>query len=466
MAARRLMIIGSLVLACCVGGLVTALLAAPEPPPPTVFHTEVPAHTVDVIAARPTRDSVTLSVLAYQELPGCLVYGTKAGVFTQQTPACIFAKDQPAEIVLTGLQPDTPYYYALRSGAANLVTGAFHTQRAAGSAFTMTITADSHLDEHTVPAMYLQTLHNAAADTPDFNIDLGDTFMTEKHPDRASALRQYMAQRYYFSQIGAPLFLTLGNHDGETVREQDGTADSKAVWSCAMRKKYFPCPEPGAFYTGNAVPHPLAGTLQDYYAWTWGDALFIVLDPFWYTPRQRRDEDNWVRTLGKEQYDWLTRTLAGSTAKYKFVFIHHLVGGLDKDARGGTEAAPFYEWGGKNADGTDGFAAHRPGWALPIHALLLKYHVAAVFHGHDHFFDKQTLDGIVYQEVPQPSWEGRFDTERIAEYGYKSGDILSSSGHLRIAVSPQGAVVSYLRAALPDAGQNGAVAYTYTLPPR
>jgi hypothetical protein len=227
-----------------------------------------------------------------------------------------------------------------------------------------------------------------------------------------------------------------------------------------MRKRYFPNPVPDAFYSGNATPHPLVGPLQDYYAWQWGDALFIVLDPFWNTPRQRGGgNDNWVPTLGSEQYQWLKRTLESSKAKYRFVFIHHLVGGLDKDARGGVEAAPYYEWGGKNADGTDGFTAHRPGWAMPIHQLLVQHHVTAVFHGHDHFFAQQELDGIIYQEVPQPGWTGRFDAQRVAEYGYRTGTLLPSSGHLRVTVSPNGVRIDYISASQ----QNGAIAFSYTL---
>jgi hypothetical protein len=196
----------------------------------------------------------------------------------------------------------------------------------------------------------------------------------------------------------------------------------------------------------------------------------VVLDPFWFTPRQRGGDDNWVRTLGTEQYQWLTRTLEKSKAKYKFVFIHHLVGGLDKDARGGVEAASLYEWGGKNADGTEGFTAHRPGWALPIHQLLVQNHVSAVFHGHDHLFVKQELGGIIYQEVPQPGWEGRFDSQRVAEYGYKDGVILSSSGHLRVTVAANQAKVEYIRASLASEEtpeqKNATVANTYAITPQ
>ncbi|MBM3891697.1 MAG: hypothetical protein FJ388_21495, partial [Verrucomicrobia bacterium] len=36
----------------------------------------VPAHPADVILGRPTRDSVTVNVLAYEDAEGCIAYGT------------------------------------------------------------------------------------------------------------------------------------------------------------------------------------------------------------------------------------------------------------------------------------------------------------------------------------------------------------------------------------------------------
>ncbi len=182
----------------------------------------------------------------------------------------------------------------------------------------------------------------------------------------------------------------------------------------------------------------------------WGDALFLVLDPFWYTPRQRGADDNWNRTLGTTQYQWLQQTLEQSRAAFKFVFIHHLVGGASKEGRGGVEAAPFYEWGGRNADGTDGFREHRPGWPLPIHQLLVQHRVAAVFHGHDHLYVKQDLGGLVYQEVPQPGAPGWKNTRTAKEYGYLSGVLLGSSGHLRLRVAPVQTTVDYVRSCLPE----------------
>ena len=423
----------------------------------------VPAHPFDLILGRPTSDAVTVSVLCSMDAAGCIALGTKPGKLDTRTPAQFFHKGEPAEVVLSGLASDTQYHYQLCLTETSSPEFTFHTARPPGSMFTFTLTADSHLDEQTDPVLYQRTLANALADTPDFHIDLGDTFMSEKHPSREEAARQYLAQRYYFGRLcgSAPLFLVLGNHDGETPRGRGSEANSLAVWCNLMRTRHFPNPVPDTFYTGNATRHPDAGWLQDYYAWEWGDALFVVLDPFWFAQRQRGQSDNWKRTLGIEQYQWLQRTLEASNARFKFVFIHHLVGGADDQCRGGAEAAPFYEWGGLNPDGSDGFKQHRPGWPAPIHPLLVQNKVSIVFHGHDHFYAKQDLDGIVYQEVPQPGYTGNGKPPRsAAEYGYLSGTMLGSSGHLRVRVTPKEALVDYVRTKAGDPE----MAHTYRIP--
>ena len=446
------------------------------------FRTDVPEHPFDLILARPTSRSIALSALAYQDLEGYVACGTEPAPTSPATPPRAFKEGRPEELVIDALRPGARYYYAFcsrRSADEPFQRGpeaTFHTARPPGSPFTFTVTADSHLDEQTEPALYRQTLVNALADTPDFHIDLGDTFMSEKHASRESAAKQYLAQRYYFGLLchSAPLYLVLGNHDGEGGRYVDGTGDSLTIWSNGMRKKYFPNPDPAAaagpdgFYTGSDTPAPFAGSLQNYFAWEWGGAQFIVLDPFWYAPRPSRGGDNWTRTLGVKQYEWLRRTLQASHAKLKFVFIHHLVGGADNQSRGGVEAAPFFEWGGKNADGSDGFQQHRPGWPAPIHQLLKEAGVSIVFHGHDHLFAKQDLDGIVYQESPQPGLR-RYNVPRTAtEYGYVRCTILGGPGHLRVTVSPDRATVDFVSSRVPEDEtvdhRNREVRFSYTVP--
>jgi predicted phosphodiesterase len=323
-----------------------------------------------------------------------------------------------------------------------LLSSAFAAR--AGDQLVFTITADSHLDHHTDAELYQRTLKRAAADKPAFHIDLGDTFMSEKLTNRAIATQQYLDQRRYFDLLGAPVHLVIGNHDGESGRYLHDMTNNLAAWSRAMRVRYF--------------PEPLAPDGQNYYAWRHSNALFVVLDPFWFTPRARRTDDNWFRTLGAAQYQWLKRTLETSQAKFKFVFIHHLVGGADNQSRGGAEAAPFYEWGGLNADGSDGFKENRPGWPAPIHQLLVQNKVSVVFHGHDHFYAQQDLDGVVYQLVPQPG-DPEGSIRSAAAYGYRSGVILGSSGHLRVGVSANEGRVEYVRA-------DGSVAHSYAIPVR
>ena len=246
----------------------------------------------------------------------------------------------------------------------------------------------------------------------------------------------------------------------------------EAIWSNTMRKKYFANPFPDGFYSGNDVKHPTLGLLEDYYAWDWGDALFVALDPFWFS--SDRKGDNWARSLGEPQYQWLQRTLEGSKAKFKFVFLHHLVAGTTPEGRGGSEAATFYEWGGKNQDGTDAFKAQRPGWPMPIHQLLVKSGVNIVFHGHDHIFAKQDLDGIVYQEVPQPGNPAKGDPNAIprtaSEYTYMSGKILGAPGYMRITVAPDKVTADLVRSYLPgqeSAGRrNHEIAFSYSIPAR
>ncbi len=456
------------------------------------FKTDVPAHDHTLILVRPTPTSMTVSVVSTAAATGYVEWTKVASdttpadvaTFKDRTPERSLTAREAAEFKLEGLAPATRYAYRWRSRAALApadATFASHDARSfvtppatkgpgAGGDFTFTIIADSHLDPAMTPAVYDQSLLLALDDAPAFHVDLGDTFMTDKRGrEFRNTLAQYDAQRYYFGRLchSAPLFMVLGNHDGEAGYAARGE-ESIAAWSYRERTERFPPPQPGpeggGMYTGRTSMTD--GSAGLYYEFTWGDAQIIALDPFWFTTERARGgggggarggtpdadvintDDNWNRTLGKEQYDWLTRTLETSKASYKFVFIHHLVGGLGRANRGGMESSVYFEWGGKNADGSDGFAKRRPGWAMPIHDLLVKHKVAAVFHGHDHLFVRAERDGLVYQCVPQPG-NLRGNTRSAEMYGYKSGVILGSPGYLRVKVGADKATVDFVRSGLP-----------------
>lgn len=439
--------------------------------PTPAFRTEVPPHTLDLILGRPTTTAVTLSVLAYEDLEGRVVWEAASGGARGDTGWQRLPQGSPVEIVLRGLRPAVRHRYELRyrkPGAvdeASAGSHSFSTAALRGTSFAFAVQADSHLDYGTDPDLYRATLGAILASGSDFLIDLGDTFMTDKYLRFTDAAPHYLAQRYYLGLVGhsVPVYLVLGNHDGERPGPRRGTEapDAMALWSNALRKRYFPNPVPDGFYGGNGTPHPEAGLLQNYYSWEWGDALFVVLDPFWYSGRQRSRPgeplDQWGWTLGREQYQWLSRTLETSQAALKFVFTHQLVGGATREGRGGAEAAALFEWGGREVDGRNTFRDRRPGWPAPIHDLLVKHGVAVVFHGHDHMYAHAEREGVVYQLVPQPG-HPRPSVRSAAEYGYGKETVLPGSGYLRIQVSPDSARVEYRQLGR-DRGMTAAQSY-------
>jgi len=418
-----------------------------------------------IVLGSPTTNSIKLNIFSADQSGNITVqYGASTSLFDHQSAVATVMAGAPLQISLDGLNANTQYYYRLYyqpaggSGAGPTDSYTFRTARPVGSTFTFTIQADSHLDENSDLNVYLRTLANVAADSPDFHVDLGDTFMCEKAsqplvagtpqaPDQATVNTRYKYERANFGVMSAsvPLFLVNGNHEGEAGWILDGTANNLAIWTTQVRQQLYLNPTPDSFFSGDTFTESYVGQRASWYSWQWGDALFIVLDPYWNTTT--KSTDGWSLSLGQRQYNWLRDTLAASTAKYKFVFIHSLVGGLDGQYRGGIEGAPYFEWGGKNLDGTDGFATKRPGWGVPIHQMLKQYGVTTVFHGHDHLYARQVLDGIIYQEVPQPSAKNTSSGPSLATaYHYASGTILSSAGHLRVTVSPTNVKVEYVRA--------------------
>jgi len=442
-------------LALALGLILSAPIASAQggrrgPPKTGSFQTDVPPIALNAILARPTDSGVSLSVLSATD--------RDVSVSIDEEPNRRVAQrlraGEPSTVELTGLHADRAYHYSVDGGTTRL-SGSFRTARSASSTFRFVIQADSHLDERSDTRIYSNTLSNMRADSADFLIDLGDTFMSEKYADFRTAAAQYYAQRSYFGLVGntLPLFLVQGNHDGEL-----GWTPSNATWAAGMRTTYFPAVSANGFYS-------TASAARNYYAWHWGDATFIVLDPFAATTnRPNRAGTSWAWTLGKEQYDWLVGTLEHTSSRYTFVFLHHLVGGTGYEARGGAEASRYFEWGGANLDGSPGFSSQRPGWGVPIHDLLVKHHVTAVFHGHDHLYVHQERDGIAYQEVPQPSLAREGGINSAEEYGYRSGTLFGSPGHVRVTVDSSRATVEFLRSRL-SAGNRGVVD-RYELKPR
>jgi hypothetical protein len=440
-----------------------------------------------LVLGRPTDVSVVANVVSPTTASAYIEFGITSGNYPARTAEITLNANEPREIELKGapLLANTRGYYRLRFRAPGAATFdatpeySFMTQRAPGSTFVFAVQGDSHPERAKQmfdSAFYTRTLQTIAADNPDFFLTLGDDFsvdtINQANPaavTQPQVVERYTIQRPYLDQLGrtAAVFLVNGNHEQAARYILDGTPNNVAVWAQNARNLYYAQPAPDTFYTGNSEVIPNIGLLRNYYAWTWGDALFVTIDPYWGSPvcvdndfyGGTKRSDMWTVTHGDAQYLWLKATLEQSKAKYKFVFAHHVMG----TQRGGVDVATLYEWGGMNPNGTPGFAQRRPTWAMPIHQLMAANKVTIFFQGHDHIFVHQQLDGVTYQSLGNPADPNYslFNSD-----AYATGERFPNSGYARVTVGPSGVKVDYVRTYLPadetPTKKNGSVEFTYT----
>ena len=428
------------------------------------------AQNFNIVLGRPTGKSITMNILFDAKTVLYFEYGTLPGNYTLKTAERNTEANVPAVETLSNLISDTKYFYRVNYKLATDQNWkvspeySFQTWRPPGKSFSFTIEADPHpYDKKCYHPLWDIALANQLAAKPDFMIDMGDTHGDDHYPDEitsAQSKQLHLNNRVHFGGIchSVPLFFCLGNHEGENGYYLLQTApENLAVYSTIWRKYYYNNPVSDGFYTGNTQSEPFGmGQPENYYAWEWGDALFVVLDAYrYYTVSAKPGKWDW--TIGKMQYDWLKQTLETSKAKYKFVFAHHVMG----EARGAALIAKQYEWGSTNAAD---FVANRPGWEMPIHQLMVKNKVNMFIQGHDHLFAREELDGIIYQEVPMPS-DSSYSLGMIANAGAYGGIKSAGSGHLKITVAPEQVNVDYVLAVLPEdetpAFKNGAIAVSY-----
>ncbi len=474
------------------------------------------------ILGSPTNEGITINTLSSPGMQLVVNYGLSADALSQQSPVQSSKSGEPIVTQLHGLEPDSTYFYSVATSTGGAFAAApaqsFVTSRARGSAFSFGVQGDSHPEREGKmfdSNMYKQNLSNVAAANLDFYIMMGDDFSIDKliqdgSVSQESVNERYLLQREYLDALGAstPIFTVNGNHDEAAKFLLDGTTSNPAVYAGVARNSFFPLPSPGAFYSVDSTQVNGVGYLKDYYAFEWGDALFVVIDPYWHsdnavdsstldvasgtnsktssdkksstkkidstaTPKTKskkhasgspesNKESNtparnlWDNTLGQDQYDWLVSTLTESTAEYKFVFTHHVLG----TGRGGVEEASLFEWGGFDKNGSYAFPQMRPDWRAPIQELMAENNVTIFFQGHDHIFAQQELGGVTYQTVPCPADPTFTAFNRDA---YTSGTVLPNSGYLNVTVDEKGVTVDYIAT---GGTNNGQSLYSYTVAPK
>jgi hypothetical protein len=511
---RRILISGlllaALVPAACGGGAAPSSGAPGNTVPPgpgTPPTTPTEPSNLNIVLGRPTGTSIVASVLGDANTDVYFEYGATPGIYPGQTLTETLAADRPVEITFAGLAPNAVYYYRARYRSRTETTfhadveHSFHTQRSPGSAFSFGVQGDSHPERAGTmfnADLYAVNMRNAAARQPDFYIALGDDFSIERLLESNTLTQEnvdqvYRYQRTYFGMLGSGsfLFLVNGIHEqaaGYLLTDRYNTPYHDApLFAGRARMTYFPLPAPDGFYSGDTMQVPGVGLVRDYYAFEWGDALFVVIDPYWHSPVPvdngvpgvDKTKDPWQATMGDEQYAWFKNVLETSRAKYKFVFEHHILG----TGRGAAAIVHTYEWGGYNRNGTAyEFASMRRNWAKPIHRLMNDNKVTIFFFGHDHLFAREKVDGVVYQEVPNPADNtytafnaDAYDPAAVslpgATYDPKYGVTMPNAGYLYVTVAPDSVTVSYIRAVLPGdetkaGAANGATAYSYSVAPR
>jgi len=475
-------------------------------PPTTPTEPTTPSN-LNIILGRPTGTSIAASVLAEPGTEVYFEYGTAPATYTGQTRVETAAPGAPMVVEFPGLRPNTRYHYRARYRPRTEakyfadVEHAFQTQRSPGSTFSFGVQGDSHPEREGKmfhPDLYALNMLNAAARQPDFYIGLGDDFSIERLIEKGTLNQEavddvYGNQRSFFGLLGSgtPVFLVNGNHEqaaGYLLADRYNTPYRDApIYAGRARVTHFALPASDGFYSGDTRAVPGVGLIRDYYAFEWGDALFVVIDPYWHSPVPvdtgvpgvERPQDAWEATIGDEQYAWFKRTLENSRARHKFVFEHHVLG----TGRGAAAIAHTYEWGGYNARGTAyEFPSMRPRWAKPIHQLMNDNGVTIFFFGHDHLFAREKIDGVVYQAVPNPADNtytafnaDAYDPVSIsfpgASYDPTYGVTMPNAGYLHVTVTPADVTVSYIRAVLPGdesrAGAlNGTVGFSYSVPAR
>jgi len=184
---------------------------------------------------------------------------------------------------------------------------------------------------------YSTLLRMAMERKPDLIVNTGDMIAT---PGNIADWAKF----WELSKIvTVPYFLTVGNHD----------AHPKVPGSEKVYKEQVDLP-------GNEL----------YYSFVAGNSLFVVLDSFIAGHERRIDGD---------QLKWLEGVLPNANAKHMFVFLHH----------------PLYTEPGKgkhSGDCLDEYPKDRD----RLEALLVQAKVDAVFAGHEHFYQRKTVDGIAH----------------------------------------------------------------------
>ncbi|MDY3561315.1 metallophosphoesterase [Gemmata sp. JC673] len=272
-----------------------------------------------------TRTGVTVMWETDEPCTAVVEYGP---TFPPKQQAKVEGANVMGEVPLAGLEPNTKYFYRVVCTDAQGRTlegkpSTFMTAPGPNDAYSFTVIGDTQRN----PVVTGKVAKLMWERRPNFVIHCGDVV-----DDGASKL-QWTGDLFrpcaeLFSRVA--VFPTIGNHEKDHP----------------YYYKYFALPKP-----------------EYYYSFTYGNAEFFVLD----TNSKRN-----LKADG-EQYKWLDRALAASTAKWKVCYHHHPAYCSDDDDYGNT-------WKGSSTYGDVRVRS--------FVTLYEKYNVDVVFNGHVHVYER------------------------------------------------------------------------------
>lgn len=269
-------------------------------------------------------------------------WGTEEGVYTnsiQVGPASIYH-----EVTLTGLAPDTRYYYVVGDATApfaeQLESQWFDAMPAPGSSepFSAWIFGDSGW-VGSIPAVLRNDWYDASGgEHPDAWLLLGDNAYLEGLDEEYQAGFFEPFQR---PASGTPVWSTRGNHDGLLAGGENDYYD------------FFDFPT-------NAEAGGIPSASEAYYSFDHSNVHFICLD-----------SEGSPTGATEPMLTWLQADLAATEQDWIVVFFHH----------------PPYSKGSHNSDSEGKLIIMRER-VVPI---LEEYGVDFVFSGHSHSYERTYL---------------------------------------------------------------------------
>ena len=269
-----------------------------------------------------TQTSITVMWETNQQSPGQVRYG-----LDESTPSVALGPETTLhEIKLSGLDPETPYYYRVESVdsrdrkiASELLS--FQTANRRETPFAFGVLGDTQFN----PRVSKTLTDMLWMQRPNFFVIAGD--LVDSGPEKWQWTEQFFPGITPLASRVC-LFPVIGNHE--------------------QNAKHY--------YNYMSLPEP-----EYYYQFTYGNADFFILD------------SNKECGTESEQWKWLAEALEASDAVWKFVSYHHPSYSSDEDDYGDM-------WRGRSAYGDQRLRS--------LSKLYDKYGVDIVWNGHIHSYER------------------------------------------------------------------------------